>query len=75
MMYDVRMNKGEKLMNVIVSPGSNAVTAEAADLFGAARVVTGGFREPIHINGLNESEAKDAFDWFESQGKKVVIEA
>jgi hypothetical protein len=38
-------------------------------------VVSGGFREPIHINGLNESEAKDAFDWFESQGKKVVIEA
>jgi hypothetical protein len=71
----MRMNKGEKLMNIIVCPGSNSVTAEAAELFGASRVVAGGFREPIHINGLNESEAKDAQEWFESQGKRVTIEA
>jgi hypothetical protein len=69
------MNKGEKLMNAIISPGSNTVTAEAAELFGASRVVAGGFREPIHINGLSQSEAKDAQEWFESQGKRVTIEA
>ena len=69
------MNKGEKLMNIIVSPGSNSVTAEAADLFGAARVVAGGFREPIHVNSLTEEEATFCRDYFESQGKKVTIEA
>lgn len=62
-------------MNIIVSPGSNTVTAEAADLFGASRVVAAGFREPIRINDLTQDEASFAQEYFEGQGKKVSVEA
>jgi hypothetical protein len=71
----MRMNKGEKLMNAIISPGSNKVVANAADLFGADRVVSGGFREPIHINGLTSDEISFAKEYFEEQQLKVTIEA
>jgi len=62
-------------MKVIICPGSSSVTAEAADLFGGSRVITGGFREPIYVTSLTEEEATFCRDYFESQGKKVTVEA
>jgi len=62
-------------MNIIVCPGSNNIAKEAIDLFGSSRVVIGGFREPIHLTNLNEDEATFAQEYFEGQGKKVIIDS
>lgn len=60
-------------MTLSVYPGSLEVVKEAIEIFGSNRVVEGGFREPITINGLNHEEAMFGRSYFEEQGKKTSI--
>ena len=65
---------GDKKVNIIVCPGSKKIKEDALELFPNCKVVEGGFKAPIHINGLSEQEAEDAIEWFGGNGVKVIKE-